>query len=129
MTARPCRSALPFKSLPSSPLRLVRARSAPFQHGLHGLHRLNGVHDPRRLHWIHRLEALLEFVHIDRAVGPLRGTKIERFVKIETSMLSVRRLSMLDKKFTGSMGLVGHLRHRLEPVMPKLGQHHGKADA
>ena len=36
---------------------------------------------------------------------------------------------MLDKKFTGSVRLVGHLRHCLEPVMPKLGKHHGKADA
>src|SRR5205809_5465467 len=44
-------------------------------------------------------------------------------------MLPVRRPSMLDKKFTGSVRLVGHLRHCLEPVMPKLGKHHGKADA
>src|SRR5262249_10979889 len=130
MTARPCRSALPFKPLPRSPLRLVHARPSPFQHRLHGLHHLNGMHDPRRLHRVHRLYALLELVLFDRAVRPFiwtaRGAKIERFMKIETSVLAV---AMLGEKFTGSMRLVGHLRHCLEPVMPQLRKHHGKADA
>src|SRR5262249_61728418 len=47
-------------------------------------------------------------------------------MKIETSVLAV---AMLGEKFTGSMRLVGHLRHCLEPVMPQLRKHHGKADA
>src|SRR5262249_52555173 len=137
MTAHECPACRPapppFKALPSAALRLVRARSSPAQYSLHGLHHLNSMHHAGRLHRIHRLQALSELIHVDRAIRPLicavRVGKIERLTEIEASMLSLRGCAVLGKKFTGSMGLVGHFRHRLEPVMPQLAKHHSKADA
>src|SRR5262249_44933323 len=98
-----------------------------FQHCLHGLHHLNSMDDPGRLHGFHGFQTIFQFVDINLIVrcfgwiAPLR--------RLERSRLAFRRSSVLEKGLANFVRPVGRLRHRLQPVIPKLGKHHSEAEA